>query len=275
MGFRYELVLPNEDLPFRLFVFEGSAGNYRVTKHWHQSLEIFLVIEGTINFYINNKPILLKAKDFVFVNSNEIHAIDAPEKNTTIVLQIPVKAFKGYLDEPSCISFGKKEKDKNDVLAERIVEMYDTYTSRAYGYRLKVESQFLNLLYMLLTQFKEEAADEQIIRQKRHLDRLSKVTQYMKENYNQALSLEAVADKFGFTPTYLSRIFKKYAQVNYRTYLIDLRVNYAVRDLMNTDNTISTIALDHGFADSRAFSKAFYKRYGCLPGAYRKKMLQS
>ena len=33
-----------------------------------------------------------------------------------------------------------------------------------------------------------------------------------------------------------------------------------------TDHTISSIALDNGFASSRAFSREFVKRYGILPG---------
>ena len=30
MDYKHELVMPNEDLPFRLFLFEGRDGNYRV-----------------------------------------------------------------------------------------------------------------------------------------------------------------------------------------------------------------------------------------------------
>ena len=45
MEVRYELVIPNDDLPFRLFIFEGREGKYKVTKHWHHSVEIFLVQE--------------------------------------------------------------------------------------------------------------------------------------------------------------------------------------------------------------------------------------
>lgn len=50
MDFRYETVIPNDDLPFRMFIFEGRDGNYRVSKHWHQSVELFLVLEGTLDF---------------------------------------------------------------------------------------------------------------------------------------------------------------------------------------------------------------------------------
>ena len=40
---------------------------------------------------------------------------------------------------------------------------------------------------------------------------------------------------------------------------------YAYRDLLNTDHTISQIALDNGFCSSRGFSGEFQKRYGVLP----------
>ena len=96
----------------------------------------------------------------------------------------------------------------------------------------------------------------------------------MKENYDKELSLEMVASRFGFTPSYLSHMFREYAQVGYRTYLMDLRVKYAMRELLNSDRYVGDIALDHGFADARAFAKAFKKRYGCLPSQYRKQMNQ-
>ncbi len=116
----------------------------------------------------------------------------------------------------------------------------------ANGYELKVKSWFYELLYLMLTGFQEMDQDETVINQKKHLDRLSEVTGYMKENYREELRLETVANRFGFSPTYLSRIFRKYAEVNYRTYLIDLRVKYAVRELINSEHEIGDIAMKHG-----------------------------
>lgn len=43
MEFQHELIIPNEGLPFKLFLFEGSSGNYIREKHWHTSVEIFAV----------------------------------------------------------------------------------------------------------------------------------------------------------------------------------------------------------------------------------------
>ena len=75
MEFSHELVLPNEDLPFRMFLFEGKDGNYVREKHWHRSIEMFVVLEGKLDFYINEEDIHLDEKSFVIVNSNELHSI--------------------------------------------------------------------------------------------------------------------------------------------------------------------------------------------------------
>ena len=47
-----------------------------------------------------------------------------------------------------------------------------------------------------------------------------------------------------------------------KTYLQDIRMAYAYRDLLNTDHTISQIALDNGFCSSRGFSGNFRKIWG-------------
>ena len=66
-------------------------------------------------------------------------------------------------------------------------------------------------------------------------------------------------------------MFKKYARINFKTYLQDIRMVYAYRELVNTDKTISQIAMDNGFPNSRAFSKEFQRRYGVLPSAVKRK----
>jgi len=270
MDYKHELVIPNEDLPFRLFLFEGKDGNYRVPKHWHRSVEIFLVLEGQMEFFINNKRLPLKAADFVIVNSNEIHSIEVPDPNTTIVVQIPVSCFKGYLDEDDYALFTKQSDEDNLNLVQLIVRIYRTYVQKEFAYELKVKSLFMELLYLLVTRFMRAEEDLGNIRHKRHLDKLSNITAYIKNNYNKDISLESLAATFGFSPTYLSRMFKRYASVSYKTYLLDLRTEYGLREMMNTSHSLTEVALNNGFPNGRAFSKAFSKRYGCLPSEYRR-----
>ena len=94
----------------------------------------------------------------------------------------------------------------------------------------------------------------------------------IREHYKEDLKLSDLAATFGYSDAYLSRMFQKYAKINYKTYLQDIRMAYAYRDLLNTDHTISQIALDNGFCSSRGFSGEFQKRYGVLPSEMRKQI---
>lgn len=272
MDTSHEMIIPNDNLPFKMFLFEGFKGNYKRASHWHRSIEIFLVMEGRIDFYLGENHFPIEEKDFIIVNSNEVHSIEAPDPNQTLVLQIPVQSFEGYLQEQPYLSFSKRDEEKNGALIGIAAEMYEAYERKAYAWELKVKGLFELLKYLLLTEFKDQSQAPDVIRQKRHLDKLSEITDYMKLHYDEELSLEKVADRFGFSPTYLSRIFKRYANISYRAYLQDLRVEYAVKEMLHTGHELGDIAVTHGFADSRAFAKAFAKRYGCLPSEYRRRI---
>lgn len=269
MDFRHELVLPNEDLPFKLFVFEGKDGNYKVTKHWHRSVEIFLVLEGSIDFYINSRRYRLEQGQFILVNSNEVHSIDCPDPNFTLVLQIPRGLFEKYLGEADTLLF-RRSCAQDGVLASLIRDMQEAYAKKQCGYLFQILSDFYQLMYLLVTDYRILEVDEERRKQNRNLDRLSRITNYIQVNYREDLTLEGVARIFGFSPAYLSKMFQKYAGINYKTYILDLRTEAGYRLLMNTELQVGEIASECGFPDSRSFAKAFRRRYGMPPAEYRK-----
>ena len=269
MDFRHELVLPNEDLPFRLFVFEGKDGSYKVSKHWHRSIEIFLVLEGSIDFYIDSRLYRLGREQFILVNSNEVHSIDCPEPNFTLVLQIPRGLFDTYIEDVDHLLFSRSCQ-KDEALSCLIRRMQKAYEQRQTGYLLQILSDFYKIMYLLVADYRILEVDEETKRQNRNLDRLSKITNYIQVNYREDLTLEGVAHIFGFSPAYLSKMFQKYAGINYKTYVSDLRTQAGYRLLMNTDMPVGEIAMECGFPDSRSFAKAFRRRFGVPPAEYRK-----
>ena len=270
MEFQHELIIPNEGLPFKVFLFEGGNGNYVREKHWHTSIEIFAVLEGHLEFFMNKEEYPLKAGEQMIINSNEIHSIRAVEKNKTVVLQIPLKQFENYFTAQRFIRFRSQDEAADVKLASLIKKLYKVYTARDVGYEFRTMSLFYEIMYMLVKNYRLTEVHEKEIRHSRRLDALSKITTYMREHYNEELK----AGTFGYSDAYLSRMFQKYAKVNYKTYLQDIRMAYAYRDLMNTDRTISQIALDNGFCSSRGFSGEFQKRYGILPSEMRKEIKQ-
>ena len=279
MEFQHELIIPNEGLPFKLFLFEGADGNYVREKHWHTSVELFAVLDGRLSFFLNEEEYPLEAGELIIINSNEIHSIHAPEKNETVVLQIPLKQFEDYFTAQRFIRFksaARQGRDRtakipdNRKLAFFIEELYKVYTAREVGWEFRTMALYYNILFLLVKDYRESEAAEKEIQDSRRLDALSKITTYMREHYTEDLRLSDLAALFGYSDAYLSRMFKKYAKVNFKSYLQEIRMAYAYRELMNTDHTISQVAMDNGFADSRAFSKEFRKRYGILPSEIKR-----
>lgn len=274
MDFRHELVLPNENLPFRLFVFEGKDGGYKVSKHWHRSIEIFLVLEGGMDFYINSRLYRLGRGQFILVNSNEVHSIDCPEPNFTLVLQIPRGLFDAYVEDVDPLLF-LRSCGKDKEMACLIRRMQEADAHRQPGYLFQILRDFYQIMYLLVTDYRILQADKEWKNQNRNTDRLSRITNYIQAHYKEDLKLEGVAQIFGFSPAYLSRMFRKYAGINYKTYVSDLRTQAGYRLLLNTQMSVGEIALECGFPDSRSFTKAFRRQYGMPPAEYRKNCYRS
>ena len=275
MQSNHEIVVPNEDLPFKMVLFEGEKGNYFRDKHWHRSIEIFMVFEGHLKFYLNDLEQKLNPGEFVLVNSNEIHAIDSPEPNKTVVIQIPLKTFSDYFTGEQYIRFTHEAKKQDAQVVDLIREMFAAYGKKETGYDMRVKSGYYMLLYLLVSVYRELDVKDELLKQNRKLNKLTPITNYMKEHYREELSLEALAEVFGYAPAYISRMFQKYAGINYKDYLQGVRVEYAFAELNRAEHTVSEVAFHHGFPSSRAFSKAFQKKYGMLPSAYLQRKTES
>ena len=131
MEYSHEIVLPNEDIPFRMFIFEGRDGNYIREKHWHRSIEIFALFEGELEFYVNEVRYPLHPGEFMLVNSNEIHSIHSPRKNLTVVLQIPLSTFERYYTNEKFIYFSHSSRLHDEKVMELIRSMYQIYEKKA------------------------------------------------------------------------------------------------------------------------------------------------
>lgn len=144
MGFEHELIIPNEGFPFKLFQFEGKDGHYVREKHWHRSIEIFAVFEGTLAFFINEEEYPLGSGEFILLNSNEIHSISSPEANRTIVLQIPMNVLRNVETGGGLILFTHSPKRQDSKIMELIGSMYQELQERGSEYEWKVQSDFFH-----------------------------------------------------------------------------------------------------------------------------------
>ena len=90
MNYEHEVVVPRAGMPFRIDIFEGRRGNYTREPHWHNSVELFAVYEGSLTFIFREKQIRVDCGDFIIINTNELHSVRADEENMSVYVQIPI-----------------------------------------------------------------------------------------------------------------------------------------------------------------------------------------
>lgn len=99
--------------------------------------------------------------------------------------------------------------------------------------------------------------------------RVLKVKQFINDNYMDEIRLAQLADIAGMSPSAFSRFFKMHTGRNLSDYIIDIRLGFAARMLVDTNMSISEISFDCGFNNLSNFNRIFKRKKGCSPSEFR------
>ena len=99
--------------------------------------------------------------------------------------------------------------------------------------------------------------------------RVQKVKSYIEQNYKKEIRLTTLADIAGLSPSAFSRFFKLHTGRNLSEYIIDQRLGYASRMLVDSTNSVAEISYSCGFKNLSNFNRIFKKRKGCSPSEFR------
>ena len=87
--------------------------------------------------------------------------------------------------------------------------------------------------------------------------------------FNDPLNLMEIAETVGVHPTHLARTFKKYFRSTVGEYLRKLRLDWAMKQLSESEDSIAEIAAAAGFYDQSHFSHQFKQHTGFTPAEFR------
>ena len=99
--------------------------------------------------------------------------------------------------------------------------------------------------------------------------RILKVKNFISKNYMDELRLPELASLAGMSSSAFSRFFKLHTGRNISEYIIDLRLGYAARMLVDTAKSISEIGFDCGFNNLSNFNRILKQKKGCSPSEFR------
>ncbi|HKE16039.1 MAG TPA: helix-turn-helix domain-containing protein [Kofleriaceae bacterium] len=246
--------------------------------HEHDFHEIVIVASGSGWHVLNDEPHLLSCGEVFHLQTQDRHAFDeVHDLYLTNVLYRPSSRWlhpdrlRPYLP-PAGDQAGERRywQISEDVVA-RLKPLLAALARECRepdgASDLMAESLFAQLL---VTLWRDRFATDG-----EHLSpsgRIAHVLRYLRHNCTQAIDLDEIAHRFGYSPRNLRRVFREATATTPHGYLVKLRVGHAMRALRATDDSVTDIALASGFNDSNHFSHAFHKLIGMTPKGYRQRV---
>ncbi|HEY8343741.1 MAG TPA: response regulator [Bacillota bacterium] len=98
---------------------------------------------------------------------------------------------------------------------------------------------------------------------------IEEITDFIKENYDQDLNLQKLAERFYINPVYLGQLFKKSTGARFCDYLHRIRIDEAKKMLRRTDMKVAEIARLLGYRDPDYFVRKFKAITRVSPSAFK------
>lgn len=254
--------------------------------HYHKNPEMIFVIRGAARVHTSYYTIdRVGENEFIFINSGTIHNIEQVRGETCRIMSIhfrmeninrlynmsPVAAFSiASFDEyssPEIISglrrylvnvaelFFRPDRDSGTDFSEAVLECY-TYMINNF--------QWFYYDDYILHNYPQRIPLSQI-------NRVEKVLDYIEERFRERVTLSQAADAFFLNKYYLSHLVKDTLGMSFQDILNAIRLNNALRPLLETKKSVEEIAEECGFSSASYMRKAFYVHAKLPLSAYRKR----
>ncbi len=232
--------------------------------HIHDDIELVFVIKGGGTAYCDGKKYNLEENSFFIAFPNQVHHYsECLEGEYVLIIMKPsaLLSYRGVFEEgvPSnavwCL--GENGDDTTIELLEIIVKDF----SRG-GYSSIIAAYLTALFGKLLNFYKIE-------KNRTTHETLLQILQYCAAHFKEPISIESVSQNLHVSRSTVSHIFSSRLSINFCDYINSLRLIEAEQLLKNKNFSITEISYQCGFSTIRTFNRAFYKRYGISPSAYR------
>lgn len=253
---------------------------YAAACHWHPDLEFILILEGSMDYFVNGKFVHLAARSGIFVNSRRLHygfSANKTDCSFAAVVFHPAlfsegsQAAKEYLD-------GKFGPDTDDfiLLSPEVswqredLRLLGGICEETYGGAvnpLRLLSRAAALCADLgdhLRPAPERLADDPL-----RAATLT-MTEFVHRHYESRLTLDEVAASGAVCRSRCCELFRRYTGQSPNAYLTRYRIAKSCEMLRETNRTVCEIAIACGFQSASYFSSVFRKATGSTPQDYRK-----
>jgi AraC-like DNA-binding protein len=266
-----------------LYIADRRKKEFTYPIHNHEVFELnFVEHAAGVRRIVGDSNEVIGDYDLVLITSPDLEHVW--EQNTCTsddIREITIQFYldlgdDGFLSRNPFFSLRKMLKEARKGLSfpmdaiMRVYQQLDTLSSVKDGFYAVM--QFMSVLYELSrcegarTLATSSYAKIEVESDSR---RVLKVKNFISKNYMDDIRLATLADIAGMSPSAFSRFFKLHTGRNLSDYIIEMRLGYASRMLVDTAKSIAEISFQSGFNNLSNFNRIFKKRKGCSPSEFR------
>ncbi|WP_412990390.1 AraC family transcriptional regulator [Pediococcus siamensis] len=207
---------------FKLYSFANGTIDYDIKrqKNTLNSPTIVYILDGIFEVTINGKRLKLNPGSFILLNTNEQLVLEAKETvNLTFWLSFNMEEIVNQLGLKNFQfnnTMGYVKKDQQ--ITQAVESLLKALFSQDQELQLFTIGKGYELANILILKFaKIEQNDSQI----------SVIKQYVINHYNEDVNLSNISEHFFMEPSYFSKYFKKNIGVNFKEFLMNIRLMHA------------------------------------------------
>lgn len=243
---------------------EWEAGDYPL--HYHDHYEMELVISGSGSQILNGEKFKLEKGDIFLLRPLDFHKIHS-DGIEFICLNINPSIMPKWiifklnsLKQAIICHLSQDDYDKFICLIDILKKEIDDNNDDLY----LIKSTTISLIFSLfLKQNKEKVLDDDIV---------LRIIYYLHKDHHftKKVSLDEIANYIGYSKYYTSTAFHKKYGMTIQDFIINLRIEYSKKLLLETNYSITETIMESGFSSLSNFYSIFNKIVGCTPLEFKK-----
>jgi AraC-like DNA-binding protein len=238
-------------------------------RHSHDYYVISVIEKGNQSFTHKGIKHTTPPGGVILINPGDAHTGEAADSQgfelrslypTVPHMEAAIYELTGHHHRPP---FFSEVQVNSSWLSRNIVSLHKMLFNDADS--LESESRFISLLTHLVKQYTASPITEQKLGSEKTT--IAKARQYIDENFDQGVSLRALAQYVSLSPFYLLRAFSAEMGMPPYAYLESVRIQHTQR-LIELGKPLAEIAVEVGFSSQSQMTGAFKKIIGVTPGKY-------
>lgn len=249
--------------------------------HWHDEVEMTLILSGEIDYRVNDQSYHLKEGEGLFCNSDALHAGSRVGETDCdyVSLTFHPRLLGGYegcvirrkfvdvIVGGGCASLAlSPETPWQKIILQGLGEIYRLSQERSDMFELEVQRQLLGIWGELFRHWEDQG---QTASDPEKIQRLRVILSYLHQHYGEKVTLEEVAKEVGLCKSECCRFFRRQMRQSLFDYLLDYRIGRSLPLLREGQATVAQVASQVGFSNPAYFSKVFRSRMKRSPRDYR------